>query len=100
MIQDTEILIPVRDAWLPEILSGYLPVPSITTEKLNDESDKPIVITYAIDQAPPGTQLSFILSKWKDGLALCSFAYPEELLNRINVFHSLDDVNNTSETRH
>lgn len=80
--------IPIREIWQPEILHGYLPVPQYLIRKLEEENENQ-VISFPIEAAPPGTQLSFVLTDLHpDGssdteLTLCAHDYPSELVARI-----------------
>jgi len=88
-----EVLIPIREAWKPDEIQGYLPVSCETITAFEKSPETELVVTYIVSHAPPWTQLSFILDNYKDkGVALCSYDYPETLLRRIPDFTSTEDA--------
>ena len=91
--------IPVREAWQPDKLHGYLPLDNEHVEAFrNKQNNVPYIVFYNIYETPVGTLLGFSLINYllpdRAEITLCAYGYPEELLRRVPGFrdYSTTDV--------
>lgn len=108
-MNDELIFLPVREAWNPTTIIGYLPVPKSVINLAYKPVNDPVIVAYPVDFSPEGTQLSFPISDFVSSTgkqkALYSYNYPISLLQRIPGYSENNQVNfpitkNTSLTLH